>query len=203
MKIITRAEWEKIHPDYKRQDAGGVRRVLERDPATGATLSIPVAVADLRAGQRVTLLTIDEVMALTHRFELMVRQALEPTPQGYQGRKTRWATVTQRGKRTPRYLDLAADDILLDGWGLPFRTDGEAGGVFSGNACFNLVGDPEAIRRCIEGRAVLPVSDDAKAKVLVSRDTRTTCDDRGIALLYPDIRTHHAVVNRLKAGAPR
>jgi hypothetical protein len=77
------------------------------------------------------------------------------------------------------------------------------GGVFSGNACFSLVGDPDSIRVCIEGRAVLPGSDDAKAKVLVSRGPRTTCDDRGIVLLYPDIRTHHAVVNRLKAGAPR
>jgi hypothetical protein len=176
---------------------------VERDPAAEAAASVPVAVADVRAGQRVTLVTIDDVMALTHRYELLVRQAQEPTPQGNQGSKTRWATVIQRGKRTARYLDLTADDILLDGRGLPFRTDGEAGGVFSGNACFNLVGDPETIRQCIEGRAVLPVSDEAKAKVLVSREPRTTCDDRGVVLLYPDIRTHHAVVNRLKAGAPR
>jgi hypothetical protein len=35
MKIITRAEWERIHPDYRGQGADGVRRVLERDPPPG------------------------------------------------------------------------------------------------------------------------------------------------------------------------
>jgi hypothetical protein len=49
-------------------------------------------------------------------------------------------------------------------------------------------------------RAVLPVSDDARAKVIVSREPRTRCDDEGTALLYPDIGTHHAVVNRMKSA---
>ncbi len=203
MKIITRAQWDKMHTDFKGRDAAGLCRVLELDPATGATVSVPVAVADLRPGQKVSLLTIDEVMAMTHRHELMIREPLEPKPRGYEGRKTRLATVTQRGKRTVRYLDLAADDILLHGWDLPFQTDSEAGGVFSGNACFNLVGDAAVIRAWIETETVLPVSEEAKAKMLVSAAPRTTCDDRGIELLYPDIETHHAVVNRIKAGATR
>ena len=152
----------------------------------------------LTAGQRVTLLRIDDCMALTHRFELEVRQTVEPQAVGYQGKKTRLAVVRQRGKRKESYLDLAADDILLDGWGLPFRADTEGGGVFSGNACYNLVGEPEAIRQCIEGRAVVPVTAEAKAKIIVARVERTTCDDVGLQLLYPDIETHHAVVNRMK-----
>jgi hypothetical protein len=119
--------------------------------------------------------------------------------------------VRQRGKRKEQYLDLAADDILLDGWGLPFQTDGEAatgedgrmrgGSIMAGNACYNLVGEPEAIRQCIESRAVVPVTDNAKAKIIVARTPRTKCTDDGLELLYPDIDTHHAVVNRLKAGA--
>jgi hypothetical protein len=137
-------------------------------------------------------------MAMTHRFELEVRQTVDPQAVGYQGSKTRLAVVRQRGKRKEFYLDLAADDILLDGWGLPFRTDTEGSGVFSGNACYNLIGDPEAIRQCIEGRAVLPVTAAAKAKIIVARAQRTTCDDEGLQLLYPDIETHHAVVNRMK-----
>ena len=152
----------------------------------------------LTAGQRVTLLRIDDCMAMTHRFELEVRQTVDPQAVGYQGSKTRLAVVRQRGKRKDFYLDLAADDILLDGWGLPFRADTEGGGVFSGNACYNLVGDPEAIRQCIEGRAVLPVTAEAKAKIIVARTERTTCDDEGLQLLYPEIETHHAVVNRMK-----
>jgi hypothetical protein len=63
----------------------------------------------LRAGQRVTLLKIDDVMALTHRYELEIRRVLEPQPVGYEGRKQRVAEVRQRGKRKEQYLDLAAD----------------------------------------------------------------------------------------------
>src|SRR4029453_1951583 len=98
------------------------------------------------------------------------------------------------------YLDLDADDILLHEWDLPFRADTEGDGVFSGNACFNLIGDPEAIRECIETQAVFPVSEDAKAKILVSRSERRTWGDEGLELLYPDIHTGHAVVNRVKAA---
>jgi hypothetical protein len=137
-------------------------------------------------------------MAMTHRFELEVRSTVDPQAVGYQGSKTRLAVVRQRGKRKEFYLDLAADDILLDGWGLPFRADTEGGGVFSGNACYNLIGEPEAIRQYIEGRAVLPVTAEAKAKIIVARTERTTCDDEGLQLLYPEIETHHAVVNRMK-----
>jgi hypothetical protein len=137
-------------------------------------------------------------MAMTHRFELEVRSTVDPQAVGCQGSKTRLAVVRQRGKRKEFYLDLAADDILLDGWGLPFRTDTEGSGVFSGNACYNLVGEPEAIRQCIECRAVVPVTANAKAKIIVARAERTTCDDEGLQLLYPEIETYHAVVNRMK-----
>src|SRR5262245_60156936 len=101
-------------------------------------------------GQRVTLLKIDDALAMTHRYELEIRSVLEPEAVGYEGRNQRVATVRQRGKRKDFYLDLAKDDILLDGWGLPFKTDTECAGVWCGNACYNLIGDPEAIRQLIE-----------------------------------------------------
>ena len=88
----------------------------------------------LAIGQRLTLLTIDSMMALTHRYELEVRSVQEPQAIGYEGREQRVATVRQRGRRKNQYLDLAADDILLDGWGVPFRADTECGGVFSGGS---------------------------------------------------------------------
>ena len=154
----------------------------------------------LTVGQRLTLLKIDDALAMTHRYELDVRTVLEPQAVGYEGRKQRVAVVRQRGKRKDFYLDLAADDILLDGWALPFRTDTEGGGVMAGNACFNLVGEPETIRECIEGRAVLPVTESAKAKIIVTRAERTKCDDSGLILLYPDIDTRHAVICRLKGA---
>jgi hypothetical protein len=152
----------------------------------------------LTTGQRITLLKIDDAMAMSHRYELEVRQTLDPQPVGYEGRKTRLAIVRQRRKRKDFYLDAAADDIILDGWDVPFRTDTECGGVWAGNACYNLVGEPEAIREYIETRAALPVTDSAKAKIIVSRDERTKCDDSECELLYPEIETAHAVVNRFK-----
>ncbi len=89
---------------------------------------------------------------------------------------------------------------MLDGWDVPFRTDTEGKGVMAGNACYNLVGEPEAIRAYIEGRAARPITDAAKAKIIVTRTDRTTCNDEGRELLYPEIDTHHAVVNRMKGG---
>jgi hypothetical protein len=151
----------------------------------------------LRVGQRVTLFKIDDMLAMTHRYEFDVRQVyIGPAT----GPKWRAAAVRQRGKRKEFYPDLGHDDILLDGWDQPFRTDGEAGGVMSGNACYNFVGDPDVIRQAIENKAVFPVSDGARAKILVNRAARTTCDDSGTALLYRDIETHHAVINRMKGA---
>jgi hypothetical protein len=157
--------------------------------------------SELHVGQRVTLLKIDDVMAMSHRYELEIRQPLTPANVGYQGREWRVAIVRQRGKRKEQYLDLKADDILLDGWNVPFKTDTEGGTIWSGNACYNLVGDPEAIRQTIETRAVYPVTQDAKAKIIVSRGPRTKCDDSETELLYSEIETHHAVVNRMKEKA--
>lgn len=153
----------------------------------------------LSVGQRITLLKIDDMLAMTHRYEMEVRQTLEPQKVGYEGRKMRMAVIRQKGKRKDLYLDVGDDDILLDGWGLPFKTDTETSGIFAGNACYNLVGDPEVIRHCIETKAVLPVSNSAKAKIIVAQVERTKCNDEGLALLYPDIETHHAVVGRMKA----
>jgi hypothetical protein len=155
----------------------------------------------LSTGQRVTLLRIDDALAMTHRYELEVRSVLGPQAVGYEGRRQRVAVVRQRGRRKDFFLDQAADDILLDGWNQPFRADTECGGVFSGNACYNLIGEPEAIRECIEHRALVPVSDSAKAKIIVAREARTTCADDGLTLLYPDIETHHAVINRFKESS--
>ena len=63
----------------------------------------------LSVGQRVTLLKIDECMAMTHRYELELRQLLDPQAVGYAGRRQRLAVVRQRGKRKEFYLDLIDD----------------------------------------------------------------------------------------------
>jgi len=148
----------------------------------------------LSVGQHVTHLKIDSFMAMTHRYELEVLEVLEPAQLGYQKENTRLAVIRQRGKRKRCYLDLKSDEILLNGWDLPFRADTEGSGVMQGNACFNVVGDPAAIRQLIETRAAWPISDKAKAQILVARAS----NDDPQELLYPEIETHHAVINRMK-----
>ena len=51
--------------------------------------------SSLTIGQRVTLLKIDDMMALSHRYELEIRSVMEarPASDSYQGRKMRVATV--------------------------------------------------------------------------------------------------------------
>ncbi len=53
----------------------------------------------LSVGQRVTLLKIDECLAMTHRYEMEIRKALEPEAVGYEKRNTRMAVIRQRGIR--------------------------------------------------------------------------------------------------------
>ena len=70
--------------------------------------------------------------------------------------------------------------------------------MFSGNACFNLVGDLHVIKHWMENEIVFPIPDDARAKIIVYAGSRNVGNDEGAQLLYPEIRTHHAVVNRIK-----
>jgi hypothetical protein len=135
---------------------------------------------------------------MTNWYELEVRQVLTPEAVGYGGRRQRVGVVRKRGKCKEQSLDLAADDISLEGWGLPFKADTEGGGIMAGNACYNLIGEPEAIRQCIETMAAVPVSDAAKAKLIVARAERTKCSDEGLELVYPAIETDHAVIARFK-----
>lgn len=59
--------------------------------------------------------------------------------------------------------------------------------------------NPEISRQYIEGRAVYPVTETAKAKILVSREPRTRCDASETELLYPGVETDHVVINRMQA----
>jgi hypothetical protein len=157
----------------------------------------------LSVGQRITLVRIDDVLAWTHRYQLEVRKLINPgsidaQAVGWNGGKKRVAVVRQKGKRKEFYLDVGGDDLVFDGWDVPFVVDGEAGGVICGNASFNLVGDVEAIRQCVESRGVFPISDAAKAKILVSPAARHVADDAGTVCLYPEIPTSHGVIEDLR-----
>jgi hypothetical protein len=138
-------------------------------------------------------------MALTHRQEIEVRSVIEPIQVGYEGRNARLGTYWVRGKRKEYFLDLKPDTLVFDGWDVPFKADTEGSGRFSGNACFNLVGDPAVIREWVETRQLnSSVGDRARAKILVWPKERDSLHMGEGAFLYPEIDTHHAVINRIK-----
>jgi len=58
---------------------------------------------------------IDDALAMTHSNEMKVGQLLTSQAAGSQGSKTRVAVVRQRGRRKDFFLDLAGDDIFLEG----------------------------------------------------------------------------------------
>jgi hypothetical protein len=152
----------------------------------------------LAKGQRVTLFKMDNMMALTHRYELEVREPIDPKIVGYDHR-CRVGVVRQKGKRKDQYLDLAHDDILLNGWNLPVKCDGECLRTFHGNACYNLVGDMDEVKRCLVERSLRPLSDEIKGKVIVYKPDGSNASSGELA--WPEIDTRHAVIERMKEAA--
>jgi hypothetical protein len=132
-----------------------------------------------------TLFYIDDVMAMTHA----VRQLtilVEPSSNG----KSEY-TWLPRGKRKPARVRLGPEwSILLEG-DAPFRVDTECARMMSGNACFNFIGDVEVIRAALQDQ-----SDDVKAKCLVWSEGRGA--EAEPVIVFPDIQTHHAAINRHK-----
>jgi hypothetical protein len=156
-------------------------------------------IPNLQVGQKLTLVWIDDMMALTHRQEIEIRSVIEPVKVGYEGRNTRLGTYRVRGKRQDYFLDLKPDTLVFDDWDVPFKADTEDSSCFSGNACFNLVGDPAVIREWVETRQLnSSVGEQARAKILVWPKERDSLHMGEGTLLYPEIETGHAVINRIK-----
>ncbi len=157
-------------------------------------------IPNLKVGQKLTIFTIDSILAMTHRRLIEIR-AVEPEPKraGFDN-SLRLGTYRERGKRRKEfYLDLPHDALVFDGWDVPFTadTDSEAG-MISGNACLNLVGDPAVIREWIESKQLnSEVGDQVKAKILVWPAERSNIRVQP-KRLYPELETRHAVIESLK-----
>jgi hypothetical protein len=161
--------------------------------------------ANFVVGQKITIFAISSMMAHTVKSEVTVTKRQAPELKyGYGEKGYRLGVLKYRGKRKEYYLTLSQECLVFEGWDLPIKIDSEIpsdGISFSGNACFNLAGDKELIREYVEKRALVPVTDTGKAKILIvptdAQGRRIGGYDDG-ELLYPEIDTHHAVVNRIK-----
>lgn len=147
-----------------------------------------------KIGDQVTVIYIDTMLAMTHRNEITVTATLsEPVDLGYNNETRRYGTCKRRGKRKEFYLQAEREcSIFLRGWDLPLTVDTDGhGGIMRGNACFNFVGDEDKIRTTLALCAVVAITDEQRASLVL-------CTGESERLLYPEIRTPHAVVNRMK-----
>lgn len=143
----------------------------------------------IQKGQKITLFTINGIAA-TSRVEILITGE-------QQGRHT----FKEKGKRKEYYLKIRPDDIILDGWDLPLRADSESN-RFCSNACFNIAANSKDELKQWLDKSLNPLTDDTKAKVMfISMEDFRNGNTANEDLLYPEIETHHAVVNRVKAKA--
>ena len=169
-----------------------------------------------KVGQKLTIIQISNALAHTVKDEITVVSVLpepQPLPSYVNGPVTAhsYGTMKLRGKRKIYRLDIRTEALVFDGWDIPVKIDREVanpmgGFSFSGNACFNLGGDPALLKDWIENKALnRPVPDHVKGKIVVvpvGEDGFRKDGERDGTLLYPEIRIHgHAVIDRIRARA--
>jgi hypothetical protein len=131
-----------------------------------------------------------------------IRSVIEPkkVPGDGEGR-VRIGTYGMPRRRKEFHFDLPPTWLVFEGWEVPFKADTDGGGIMAGNACYNLVGEAAVIRDWVESKNLnLPFSDADKAKVLAWDETRENVASAG-TLVFPEIPTGHAVVNKIKHKA--
>jgi hypothetical protein len=154
---------------------------------------------------KLTLFTFN-ALAMTVRHEITIKQLLETPTRTYDG--WRLGVMRPRGKRKDYYLDIRDGSVVLPGWDIKeILTDMEASQLperslasgiscaFSGNACLNFVGDRDKIKALAES-SIFTLHDEVKATILVH--PYPGGDPDNFTLLYPDLETPHAVINRIK-----
>jgi|GEM_PF-3462852 hypothetical protein len=178
--------------------------------------------ARFKVGQKITIFSISEMMANTTKAEIRITRTLsfdnikelqpKPIEHYVNGPITayRVAGFKERGKRKECYLTLRLEDLVFEGWDIPIKRDWDVanpnGGsiAFSGNACFNLVGDPAVIRDYVENHNLNgPTSESTKAKIILIPTGPDGCrSSEPETLLYDDIENVRVPpkVERIKEG---
>lgn len=166
-------------------------------------------------GQKLTLITISEALAHTVKREIRILSLLDP-PEfrphyvGATHGRQRVGTFSERGKRTTYYLDIRPSDLVFDGWDIPILIDSEiqrpeshgmSVTMFSGNACFNLWAETDdVLKQWIETRNINDKfsARDRASIIVVPGPGQPFSPQKEGRLLYPEIETNHAVINRIK-----
>jgi len=109
-------------------------------------------------------------------------------------------TFRIHGQRKMFYLPKFNESALIfEGWDLPIKTDGDIsiqGPVFKtstmrGNACLNLVGDMQLIKEWVQSKNLNENFTRFDEVIHIDGDKETP--------VFPEVPTHHAVVERIRA----
>jgi len=142
-------------------------------------------------GSKLTIFEISPWMAMTVKREIEITGEL--------GGKV---TFKPKGKRKQYYLPTFTESSLVfAGWDLPIKIDSEVekmGTYFMistsrGNACLNLVGPIETIREYVQTKNL--------NENFTRFDEVIHIDGEKETPVFPDVPTHHAVVERIRAQA--
>jgi len=140
-------------------------------------------------GQRLTIFEISSMMAMTHKREIQICGELN-------GR----VTYRVHGERKMFYLPTFNESALIfEGWDIPIKYDGEIttqGAYFQtstsrGNACLNLVGDMQLIKEWVQSKNL--------NENFTRFDEVIHIDGEKETPVFPEVPTHHAVVERIRA----
>ena len=142
-------------------------------------------------GQRLTTFEISSCMAMTVKREIQICGELNDK-----------ITFRIHGQRKMFYLPKFNESALIfEGWDLPIKTDGDIsiqGPVFKtstmrGNACLNLVGDIQLIKEWVQSKNLNENFTRFDEVIHIDGDKETP--------VFPEVPTHHAVVERIRAQA--
>ena len=139
----------------------------------------------LAKGQKITVFMISEMMAITTCHELEVTGEIAGRP-----------TFKQKGKRKQFFLYVEKEQIIFEGWGLPFAPDSDRLHIYSGNACFNFAGAPaEEVKDYLENKTLNLLAKDTLAKCIHAEVENGKLKQ---TLIFPELDTLHAVISRMK-----
>ena len=140
-------------------------------------------------GQRLTIFEISSMVAMTVKREIQICGELNDK-----------VTFRIHGQGKMFYLPKFNESALIfEGWDIPIKYDGEIetqGTYFKtstsrGNACLNLVGDIQLIKEWVQSKNLNENFTRFDEVIHIDGDKETP--------VFPEVPTHHAVVERIRA----
>lgn len=140
----------------------------------------------LKPKQKLTVIGLNG-LAMTSKFEI---QIVDQIGERY--------VIVHRGKRKKYYYRPNSEELIFENWDLPILVDTETN-IMRGNACYNFItDDAEKLRQYIESKNINKEFENY-AHIIWIHESEMRNSEAKENLLYPEIRTDHAVIERIKS----